>query len=143
MTSFMKVFTEIRLFDSDSADVITDQEVKSIQINTIQIDLNDKMLEVKDVQYISNITSNFLSTNLLEEQEFDFDLILKTDSKKQFKIIDMQDQIFHVTKININIYKITVIKTKSELKTKQKLKVKNDNTTEFKLSRSIYNTMKI
>ena len=76
------------------------------------------MLEVKDVQYILNIMSNLLSTGLLEEQEFDFNLILKTDSKKQFKITDMQDQIFHVTKTNINIYKITAIKTKSELKTK-------------------------
>ena len=45
----MKVFTEIRLFNNDSADMITDQEVKLTQINTIQIDLNDKMLEIKDV----------------------------------------------------------------------------------------------
>ena len=87
--------------------------------------------------------SNFLSTNLLEEQEFDFDLILKTDSEKQFKITDMQNQIFHVIKININIYKITTVKTKSEFKIKQKLKVKNDNIIEFKLSKSIYNMMKI
>ncbi len=89
MISFMKVFTEIRLFDSDSANAITNQEVKSTQIDTIQINLNDKMLEMKDVQYISNIMSNLLFTDLLEEQEFDFNLIFKTDSKKQFKIIDM------------------------------------------------------
>ena len=88
MISFMKVFTEIRLFDSNSVNAITDQEIKFIQINIIQIDLNDKILEVKDVQYILNITSNFLSTNLLEEQEFDFNFIFKTDSEKQFKIID-------------------------------------------------------
>ena len=62
--------------------------------------------------------SNLLSTGLLEEQEFDFNLILKIDSEKQFKITDMQNQIFHVIKININIYKIIVIKTKSELKIK-------------------------
>ena len=62
--------------------------------------------------------SNFLFTNLLKEQEFDFDFILKTDSEKQFKITDTQDQIFHATKININVYKIAVIKTKSEFKTK-------------------------
>ena len=49
MISFMKVFTEIRLFDSDSVNAITDQKVKSIQIDTIQIDLNDKILEVKNV----------------------------------------------------------------------------------------------
>src|SRR5436190_4599088 len=118
MISFMKVFTEIRLFDNDSADIITDQKVKFIQINTIQINLNDKMLKVKDVQYILNIMLNFLSTNLLEKQEFDFNLILKTDSEKQFKITDTQDQIFHATKTNINIYKITAVKTKSEFKTK-------------------------
>ena len=53
MISFMNVFTEIRLFDNDSADVIISQEIKFTQINTIQIDLNDKILEVKDVQYIS------------------------------------------------------------------------------------------
>ena len=82
MISFMKVFTEIRLFDNDSADAITDQEVKLTQIDTIQINLNDKMLEVKDVRYISNITTNLLSTDLLEKQEFDFNLIFKTDSEK-------------------------------------------------------------
>ena len=49
MISFMKVFTEIRSFDSDSVNAITDQEVKSIQIDIIQINLNDKMLEIKDV----------------------------------------------------------------------------------------------
>ena len=49
MISFMKVFTEIRLFDNNSADMITDQEVKLTQINIIQIDLNNKMLEMKDV----------------------------------------------------------------------------------------------
>ena len=73
---------------------------------------------MKDVQYILNIILNLLSTNLLEEQEFDFNLIFKTDDKKQFKITDMQNQIFHVIKININIYKIAAVKTKSELKTK-------------------------
>ena len=91
MISFMKVFTEIRSFDNDSADTITSQEVRLTQIDTIQIDLNDKMLEVKDVQYILNITSNLLFTELLEEQEFDFNFIFKTDSKKQFKITDTQD----------------------------------------------------
>ena len=35
MISFMKIFTEIRLFDNDSVNAITDQEVKSIQINII------------------------------------------------------------------------------------------------------------
>src|SRR5436190_20788507 len=98
------------------------------------------MLEIKNVSYISNIMSNFLSTNLLEEQEFDFDLIFKTDDEKQFKITDMQDQIFHVIKININVYKIAAVKIKSKLKTKQKFKnkststsVENDNITELKL----------
>ena len=62
--------------------------------------------------------SNFLSTDLLEKQEFDFNFIFKTDSEKQFKITDMQDQIFHVIKININIYKIAAVKIKSEFKIK-------------------------
>ena len=55
----------------------------------------------------------------------------------------MQNHIFHVIKININIYKITTVKTKSEFKIKQKLKAKNDNIIEFKLSKCIYNMMKI
>ena len=45
----MKIFTEIRLFDSNNVNVITNQKVKSIQINIIQINLNDKMLEMKNV----------------------------------------------------------------------------------------------
>ena len=146
MISFMKIFTEIRFFDNYNADVIINQEIRLTQIDIIQIDLNDKMLEVKDVRYISNIMSNLLSTKLLEEQEFDFDLILKTDSEKQFKITDTQDQIFHVTKININVYKIAVIKTKSEFKIKQKFKltsIEDDDTTELKLPHSIYEKMKV
>ena len=94
--------------------------------------------------------SNFLYTDLLEEQEFDFNLILKTDSEKQFKITDMQDQIFHVTKININVYKIAAVKIKSEFKTKQKFKnkstftsVENDDIIELKLLCLIYETMKV
>ena len=90
--------------------------------------------------------SNFLSTKLLEEQELDFNLILKTDSEKQFKITDTQDQIFHVTKININVYKIVAVKTKSEFKTKQKFKstsIEDDDTTEFKLLCPIYEKMKV
>ena len=62
--------------------------------------------------------SNFLSTDLLEKQEFDFNFIFKTDSEKQFKITDMQDQIFHATKTNTNIYKITAVKAKPGPKTK-------------------------
>ena len=85
----MKVFTEIKLFNNDNADAIIDQEIRLTQINIIQVNLNDKMLEIKNVKYILNITSNFLSINLLEEQEFDFDLIFKIDSKKQFKITDI------------------------------------------------------
>ena len=118
MILFMKIFTEIRFFDNDNVNMIISQEIRLIQINTIQINLNDKMLEIKNVQYISNIMSNFLSTNLLKKQEFDFNLIFKIDDKKQFKITDTQDQIFHVIKININIYKIAIVKIKSELKTK-------------------------
>ena len=94
--------------------------------------------------------SNFLFTNLLEEQEFDFNLIFKTDDEKQFKITDMQDQIFHVIKININVYKIAAVKIKSEFKTKQKFKnkstftsVENDDIIELKLLCLIYETMKV
>ena len=62
----------------------------------------------------------------------------------------MQNQIFHVIKININVYKIAAVKTKSEFKTKQKFKdkststsVKNDDTIELKLLRFIYDMIKI
>ena len=102
------------------------------------------MLEIKDVHYISNITSNLLFTDLLEVQRFDFDLILKTDNKKQFKITDIKDQIFHATKTSSNIYKIVAVKAKSEQKFKDKsitTAVEEDD--ELKLSRSIYDTMKI
>src|SRR2546421_11714374 len=113
MTSFIEVFTDLQSFSNDkSADAITDQEVKSTQIETIQVDLNNQMLKIKDVCYISNIMSNLLFTNLLEEQKFDFDLILKTDYEKQFKITDIKDQIFHATKTSFNVYKIVAAKTK-------------------------------
>ncbi len=116
MISFMKVFTNIQSFNNDTADAITDQEVKSTQIETIQVDLNDQLLEIKDVYYILNIISNLLSTDLLEKQKFDFNLILKTNYEKQFKITDTEDQIFHAIKITFNIYKIVAIKAKSEFK---------------------------
>src|SRR6266487_4058770 len=124
MISFMKVFTNIQSFNNDTADAITDQEVKSTQIETIQVDLNDQLLEIIDVYYILNIISNLLSTDLLEKQKFDFNLILKTNYEKQFKITDTEDQIFHAIKITFNIYKIVAIKAKSEFKANQKFKEK-------------------
>src|SRR2546421_6196622 len=105
MTLFMEVFTDLRPFNNndESADAITGQEVKPTQIETIQVDLNSQLLEIKDVHYISNIISNLLFTDLLEEQRFNFNLILKTDNKKQFKITDSKDQIFHATKTSFNV----------------------------------------
>ena len=49
MISFMKIFTEIRFFDNDNVNAIISQEIRFTQIDIIQVDLNDKMLEVKDV----------------------------------------------------------------------------------------------
>ena len=49
MISFMKIFIEIKSFDNDNVNMITDQEIKLTQINIIQINLNDKMLEMKNV----------------------------------------------------------------------------------------------
>ena len=120
------------------------QEVKSTQIEIIQVDLNDQLLEIKNVCYISNIISNLLSTELLEKQRFDFNLIFKTDNEKQFKITDIKDQIFHATKTSFNIYKIAAAKAKSEQKFKDKsitTAVEEDD--KLKLSRSIYEIMKI
>src|SRR6266487_6667405 len=102
----MKVFMNMQSFNNNTANAITDQEVKSTQIETIQVNLNNQLLEIKDVCYISNIISNLLSTDLLEEQDFDFNLILKTDNEKQFKITDTEDQIFHAIKTSFNVYKI-------------------------------------
>ena len=82
--------------------------------------------------------SNLLSTDLLEEQEFNFDLIFKTDNEKQFKITDIKDQIFHAIKTSFNIYKIAVTRTKEKFKEKFKYKstaVEEDD--KLKLSRSI------
>ncbi len=87
---------------------------------------------------------NLLSTDLLEEQRFDFNLIFKTDSEKQFKITDTENQIFHVIKTSFNIYKIAITRAKEKFKEKFKHKstaIKEDD--KLKLSRSIYDTIKI
>ena len=65
----MKVFTDMWSFNNndESADAITNQEVKFIQIRIIEVDLNSQLLEIKDVCYISNIMSTLLFTNLLKE----------------------------------------------------------------------------
>ena len=92
--------------------------------------------------------SNLLFTDLLEKQKFDFDLILKTDNEKQFKITDSEDQIFHAIKTSFNVYKIAAVKEKFKEKFKDKdrsisTSVKDNDTAEFKLPRSIYVMMKI
>src|SRR5256886_7178668 len=62
--------------------------------------------------------------------------VCSSDLKKQFKITDTENQIFHAIKTIFNIYKITVIKTKSELKANQKFKQKFKNRSTFKIGRA-------
>src|SRR6266487_4544915 len=101
------------------------------------------MLEIKKICYILNIISNLLSTELLEEQKFDFNLIFKTDSEKQFKITNTENWIFHAIKTSFNVYKIAAVKNKFKEKFKEKFKNKStiiaEEDNKLKIFRSIYN----
>src|SRR5437667_6462663 len=105
-------FIDLKLFNSEETDDITDEKVISMMIEMIQVNINRKVLEIEDVRYIFNITSNLLSFSCLEKQGFEMKLITrKQDGQKVFEIIDQFGQIFHRLPTTINVYKIAAVKS--------------------------------
>src|SRR5438876_449277 len=115
MTTEKDKFINLKLFNDEETDSITDEEVIFMTIKTIQVNINKKILEIEDVRYILNITSNLFSFSYLEKQDFEMKLIIrKQDDQKVFEIIDQFSQIFHRLLITINIYKIAAVKSQKE-----------------------------
>ena len=131
----------LQLYNKNLANAITNQEIKLIRIETIQVNLNNQQLKIKNIQYIFNITLNLLSQSLLEEQEFDLELISRADSQKQFKLTDSQDQIFHAIKTDTRVYKIAEIKSKSKSKSDSTATTPSSNSPAA--IKSIYKTMAV
>jgi len=77
MTAEKDKFIDLKLFNNEEADDITDEEVILMMIETIQVNINRKVLEIEDVRYIFNITSNLLSFSCLEKQDFEMKLITR------------------------------------------------------------------
>src|SRR5437762_5408945 len=105
-------FIDLKLFNSEEMNDITDEEVIFMMIEMIQVNIDRKVLEIEDVRYISNIISNLLSFSCLEKQDFEMKLITrKQNDQKVFEIIDQFSQIFHRLPTTTDIYKIAVVKS--------------------------------
>ena len=70
MTPFREKFTTFLPLDGSSADAITGDEVKTHGIGTVQLAVDDQILERKNVRYKPNIVTGLISSRLLEKQGF-------------------------------------------------------------------------
>ena len=77
MTADKDRFIDLKPFNGEAADGITGEEVILTVIRTIQVDIDGKVLEVENVRYIPNITSNLLSLSWLKKQGFEMELITR------------------------------------------------------------------
>ena len=77
MTADKDRFIDLKPFNGEAADGITGEEVTSTVIETIQVNINSKVLEVENIRYIPNITSNLLSLSWLKKQDFKMELITR------------------------------------------------------------------
>ena len=77
MTAEKDKFINLKLFNSEETDDITDEKVILMMIEMIQVNINEKVLEIEDVRYIFNIMSNLLSFSCLEKQDFEMKLITR------------------------------------------------------------------
>ena len=77
MTAKKDKFINLKLFNSEEADSITNEEVIPMVIGMIQVNIDGKVLEIEDVRYIPNIMSNLLSFSCLEKQGFEIKLITR------------------------------------------------------------------
>ena len=77
MTAEKDKFINLKSFNGEEADDIMNEEVILMTIKMIQVNINEKVLEIEDVRYILNITSNLLSFSCLEKQDFEMKLITR------------------------------------------------------------------
>ena len=70
-------FINLKFFNSEETNSITDEKVILMMIETIQVNIDEKILEIEDVRYILNITSNLFSFSCLEKQDFEMKLIIR------------------------------------------------------------------
>src|SRR5437762_4274490 len=95
-----------------------------------------------DSHYSTNIVTNLIFFEMLEQQEFEIKKIRKSDDLCLFRITDLQDQVFTTNQSDINIYSIqrkisdvltaaikkTAAKTDTKSKSKSKSKLNSEST---------------
>ena len=67
MTADKDRFIDLKPFNDEAADNIIDEEIISTMIRTIQVNINNKILEIENVRYIFNIMLNLLSLSWLKK----------------------------------------------------------------------------
>ena len=77
MTADKDKFIDLKLFNSEETNDITDEKIILMMIEMIQVNINKKVLKIEDVRYIFNIMSNLLSFSCLEKQDFEMKLITR------------------------------------------------------------------
>src|SRR5438046_3680649 len=75
-------------------------------IETLRIQVDDKILMLHDSHYSSNTVTNLIFFEMLKQQEFEIKKIKRSDSLYLFKITDLENQVFMTNQSDINIYSI-------------------------------------
>ena len=112
MTSERNVFIHCELYEEEkTANAVTDHEVKIMKINTIHLNVDNKIMKLNKTHYMSELTVNLISYEMLEQQDFKIMSVVMINSRSLFKITDLNSQIFHTLSLKTNLYSLTDIKT--------------------------------
>src|SRR5436305_10857848 len=123
-----------------SATISTKADFNTNSIKTLRIQVNSQILTLHDSHYSSNIVTNLIFFEMLEQQEFEIKKIRRSDSLCLFRITDLENQVFTANQSDINIYSIqrkisdvlttAVKKTAAKTDTKSKSKSKSKSNSE-------------
>ena len=110
----------------------TETDLNTDSIETLRIQINNQILMLHDSHYSSNIVTNLIFFEMLEQQEFEIEKIRRSDDLYLFRITDLEDQVFIINQSDINIYsiqrKILNILTAAKSKSKSKSKSNSEST---------------
>src|SRR5438046_2973067 len=112
MTSERNVFIHCKPYEEKkTANVVTDHEVKIMKIDTIHLNVDNKIMKLNKTCYMSELAVNLISYEMLEQQDFKIMSVAMINDRSLFKITDLNSQIFHALPSKTNLYPLTSIKT--------------------------------
>jgi hypothetical protein len=97
MSPFRDKFVTYKSIEGPSAGEFLGGKAKAKGIGTVQLSVNDQVLELKEVRYMPDIITSLISYRILEKQGFKINPKPMADGTSLFEITDTQGQSFRAS----------------------------------------------